>query len=40
MPPSFGLTLCETEIASLLMQDVSVNDISGWLGVSVHTVRF
>jgi DNA-binding CsgD family transcriptional regulator len=37
---AYGLTPAEVEIALLLMQDKSVKDMSEWLGVTTHTVRF
>ena len=37
---AFGLTEAEVEIASLLLQDKSVNEMSEWLGVTTHTIRF
>jgi DNA-binding CsgD family transcriptional regulator len=37
---SFGLTPAEVEVATLLLQDKSVKEISDWLGVTTHAVRF
>jgi DNA-binding CsgD family transcriptional regulator len=40
MRQAFNLTPAEVEIAGLLMQDKTTREISEWLGVTIHTVRF
>ena len=37
---AYGLTPAEVEVAALLMQDRSVKEMSEWLGVTTHTIRF